>query len=317
MPRYLITGGAGFIGGALAAALARDGAEVTILDLPEKLARSALDPGHGVVSGSVAEHATWQEVSRRGSFDAVLHLAAQTSGRVSHEQPEMDVESNAKGTLLLADWCRREGVERLLYASSMAVYGQPDEMPVSERTPPSPGSYYGVSKLAGEHYLRAAGLRYTVFRLFNVYGPGQDMENLKQGMVSIYLAYVLAGEKVPVTGSLDRFRDFIHVDDVVEAWRRALTVGGEVAARRIYNLGSGVKTTVRELLEGIITACGHDPASYPVENVGGHYGDTFGIVSDSSLFGRDFGWRPRVDLASGIASMVDWLRPEDGRSRRS
>lgn len=313
MARYLITGGAGFIGGALARALAARGARITVLDLPQKIEKTSLDPAFKVVAGDVAERATWEAAAGHGPFDAVLHLAAQTSARVSHERPEEDVDTNAKGTLLAADWCRRQGIERLLYASSMAVYGQPETLPVSEDAPPAPVSNYGVSKLAGEHYLRAAGLPCTTFRLFNVYGPGQDMENLKQGMVSIYLAYVLAGEKVPVTGSLERFRDFIYIDDVVDAWLRVLDGPPPGRpARGTYNLGSGVKTTVRQLLDVIIAACGHDPDGYPVEDVGGHPGDPWGTVSDSRRFAEDFDWRPRIDLDRGVGAMVDWLRQGDG-----
>lgn len=308
----LVTGGAGFIGSALAKKLVSNGAHVTILDLPEKLERISIDPTISVVAGDIARRDTFVVLSRRGHFDAVLHLAAQSSARISHDQPEKDIDTNAKGTLLLIEWCREQGIDRVLYASSMAVYGEPKQLPVTEESPPAPLSYYGVSKLAGEYYIKAnasTGLHYTIFRLFNVYGPGQDMQNLKQGMASIYLAYVMKKQEVPVTGSLERFRDFIYIDDVVDAWLRALH--DKRAYNKIYNLGSGIKTTVRELLDIIITAYGYDPTTYPVRNIGGHPGDQFGIVSDISRFQQDFNWVPRISLKEGIARMVAWLTEEN------
>jgi len=302
---YLVTGGAGFIGFALVRSLRRDGHRVTVVD------RRRLPPLPGVkaIRGDISSRAFLDRLESRRPVDAVLHLAAQTSARISQEKPGLDSDWNSKGTLLLLEWCRRHGVSRFLYASSMAVYGQPEELPVDEMAPVAPVSNYGVSKLAGENYIRAyerQGLLPTIFRLFNVYGPGQDMANLKQGMASIYLAYVLREREVPVTGELSRFRDFIHVDDVIRAWRLALN--NEVTVGKLYNLGCGVKTTVRELLDIIIAACGHDPASYPVRQIAGHRGDQFGMLSDSTRFQADTGWKPDTAVADGIERMAQWCR---------
>jgi UDP-glucose 4-epimerase len=147
----------------------------------------------------------------------------------------------------------------------MAVYGEPPEASVSERVPPAPVSNYGVSKLCGEYYIRSQeprGLGFTILRMFNVYGPGQDLSNVKHGMAGIFLGYVLRNVPVPVTGSLERFRDFVYIDDVLRAWLLALDAPEAIG--KTYNVGSGNKTTVRELLDAIIRSCGHDPATYPV-----------------------------------------------------
>jgi UDP-glucose 4-epimerase len=307
--RFVVTGGAGFIGGAMAAALGQRGAEVVIVDLPDKIAELS-DPGsHRYVVGDVSDARTYRELSRFAPFDGVLHLAAQTSNRVSHEEPERDVLTNALGTLRLVEWCCASGIQRLLFSSSMAVYGHPVRLPCSESDPVNPFSYYGITKLAGEHYIRAnveRGLKPTIFRLFNVYGPGQNMRNLKQGMASIYLAYALRGEKIPITGSLDRFRDFVYIDDVVDAWLRALHEPSTCG--QTFNLGTGRSTTVRDLLRLIIGAAGEDPVTYPVEQVAGHFGDQFGMTADATAFRAATGWAPTVRLEEGIRRMTEWAK---------
>jgi UDP-glucose 4-epimerase len=132
------------------------------------------------------------------------------------------------------------------------------------------------------------------------------MTNLKQGMLSIYLAYIHAGEPVRVTGSLDRFRDFIYVDDVVDAFMLALQNGE--SRRQVYNLGSGVTHTVRQVLDLLIESYGHKPANYPVLKIEDHPGDIFGTCADSTKFRGQFRWEPKVKLADGIGRMIAWLR---------
>jgi len=307
--RVVITGGAGFIGQAIAQALVARDVEVTLLDLPERIGRVAPTLRARVVAGDVGECSAYERLDAAGTYDAVIHLAAQTSNRVSHERPELDVNTNARGTLLVTEWCCARGIRRLLYSSSMAVYGHPEKLPIQENDRTLPFSYYGITKLAGEHYIRAnagRGLNATIFRLFNVYGPGQDLANLKQGMASIYLAYVLQRQKVPVTGSLDRYRDFVFIDDIVAAFQLALDEPGTHG--RIFNLGTGTSTTVQDLLRLIITSAGEDPVKYPVEQVASHAGDQFGMVADASLFRNEFAWRPTVSLPEGIQRMVTWAR---------
>jgi len=309
MKRYLITGGAGFIGGRLARRLHAEGHAISILDLPEKFKMFPVPAEAEIVAGDISHAGTFEKLIP--PFDAVIHLAAQTSARVSHEEPERDLHINARGTMLLARWCARNNVRRVLYGSSMGVYGNPLRLPVKETDIPMPASCYGVTKLAGEHYLQThvpLGLQPTIFRMFNVYGPGQDMANLKQGMVSVYLAYIHEGKPVPVTGSLQRFRDFIYVDDVIDGFMRAMH--DERSYGEVYNLGSGVTHTVRQVLDLLIESYGRDPKTYPVHEVETHDGDIFGMHSDSSKFQTAFNWTPRVTLREGIGRMVGWLREE-------
>ncbi|MGE5832790.1 MAG: NAD-dependent epimerase/dehydratase family protein, partial [Methanomicrobiales archaeon] len=252
----LVTGGAGFIGSHLARRCLSLGHEVTVIDNLATGQRGNVPPGAAFIEGDISDEATLDRIPP-GRIDAVLHLAAQSSGEISDERPDLDLRVNTLGTLLLLSFCRRRGIPRFLYASSMAVYGDPPRNPVSEEVPCHPLSFYGISKRASELYIDhfgRAGLATTCFRMFSVYGPGQDLSNLKQGMVSIFLAYLLEGKPIHVKGSGDRFRDFVYIDDVVEAWIRALDQPATYG--KVYNLATGVRTLVRELVREEIRAFG-------------------------------------------------------------
>ena len=200
--RVLLTGGAGFIGAHLTRRLLQDGHGVTVVDNLSTGKRENIPVGADFIEIDLAQGDCLNFLPTT-SFDVVCHLAAQSSGPASAEMPYYDLQANAASTLLLSRWCLQHDVPRFIYASSMAIYGDADALSVCEDAPCLPKSYYGVSKLTSEHILRLAsqeGLSVTNLRMFSVYGPGQNLGNLKQGMVSIYLAYLLRGEPVPVTG---------------------------------------------------------------------------------------------------------------------
>jgi len=313
MKRYLVTGGAGFIGGEIVRRLVALGHSVDVLDLPGKIAGAPRLSGANYIAGDIGSAGTFREL--RGFYDAVFHLAAQTSARVSHEEPTREVDTNVRGTMLLLEWCAQNQIERFLFASSMQVYGNVslENLPMSETQALVPVSYYGVSKIAAENCLRIhsnMGLKTTVFRMFNVYGPGQDLLNKKQGIVSIYLAFALGGKPIDVTGSLQRVRDLVYIDDIVNAWLVALD--NPVSFGRTYNVGSGNRITVRQLIDRILDALGHDKASYPVNELPGHVGDQFGVQAGTSLITRELGWRPCTNLEEGLGRMVAWARNSDG-----
>ena len=307
----LITGGAGFIGSCLARRLLAEGHAVVIIDNLSTSRRVSVPEGAVFIEADIGQPEALTALPA-GPYDAVCHLAAQSSGAVSMERPLYDVQTNAVSTVLLARWCREHGVRRFIYASSMGVYGNPVGLPVAEETPALPVSYYGVSKLMSEHVLRLAereGLETTSMRMFNVYGPGQNLANLRQGMASIYLAYMLKGETVPVTGSLERFRDFVYIDDVIDVWVDALRRPS--TASKIYNIGSGRPTSVRELLQLLIHACELAP-DYPVRELEGLPGDQFGLYADCQRADAELGWRAHTPLADGLCRMVKWARQESG-----
>jgi UDP-glucose 4-epimerase len=303
--KVLVTGGAGFIGSHLAAALLRRGHDVVVLDDLSNGRRENVPSGCALIEADAGQPATLDLLP---VVDRVVHFAAQSSGPISADVPYKDLQSNAASTLLLSRWCLRHGIRRFVYASSMAIYGNPPTLPVSEDAPQVPLSYYGVSKLTSEHLLRVAsqeGLRPTSLRFFSVYGPGQNLDNVRQGIVSIYLAYLLRHDHVPVTGSLDRFRDLVHVDDVVALVIDVLE--RESSPAPAYNVGGGRPITVRQLLDALIAAA-ELPTDFPVRELPGSSSDQFGLFADISRAGADFRWTPKTDLTQGFRLMVQWAR---------
>lgn len=304
----LITGGAGFIGSHLAKRLLDDGYEVTVIDNLATGSAPNIPSGADFIESDIARKKTYTALTGQ-KFSHVLHLAAQSSGEISDEKPELDLEVNTIGTLLLLRWCKKERISRFLYASSMAVYGNAQKIPVTETDPCHPLSFYGISKFSSEQYIHhfsIQGIHTTIFRMFSVYGPGQDMANLKQGMVSIFMAYLVKNEEILVKGSKDRFRDFIYIDDVVDAWIAALN--NPAAFGQTYNLATGKKTYVHQLIKEEIKSFNLDPDTYPVKYQGSTPSDQFGLFADITRIRSDLNWSPKTDLITGLSHMAGWVR---------
>jgi UDP-glucose 4-epimerase len=305
--RVIVTGGAGFIGSALARWLIANGHDVIVVDNLSTGKRENVPEKATFIEADVSKPVTLARLDPAAVY-AMVHLAAQSSGAIGQKDPYADMQANVASTVLLSRWCLDHNVPRFLYASSMTVYGDGAREPACEMSPLAPISYYGVSKQASEGYLRLAqseGLNVTCFRFFNVYGPGQNLGNLYQGMASIYLAYLLKGAEVPVTGSFDRYRDFVYVDDVVDALMRSLAVPATPSF--VYNIGTGRKTTVRELLRVLIVAMDL-PKDHPVRELAGSKSDIFGSVADAALARNELAWTPVTPLADGLRAMVAWAK---------
>jgi UDP-glucose 4-epimerase len=263
-------------------------------------------PGEEFVCGDLTDPGLYERLS---PAKVVYHLAAQSSARVSLETPFEELRDNIVATVRLLEHCRETKVQKVVFTSSMGVYGEAaDGESLSEDSPLRPTSLYGADKLAAEAYLRVYqqfGLAFTIFRLFNVYGPYQDMDNLKQGMVSIYLRYIHDGVEVPVTGALTRYRDFVFVYDVIDALELALRE--PATDNETFNVGTGHRTTVRELIDMVAAQYGYAPGTYPVRVVGTHAGDVAGSVASIAKLAL-LGWSPRYGLTAGLGEMVGWLR---------
>jgi len=306
--KALITGGAGLIGSHLADLLLDVGYEVRIFDNLERVVHlkgkpSWLPKEAEFFEGNCQDSDIYTLIPQM-KYEAIYHIAGQSSGEISFDDPIYDLQTNTQSTLLLLKFAQKIGAKRLLYASSMSVYGdQPDET-TNEVAFCYPKSFYGVSKLASEHYLRIFqqyGIETTAIRLFNVYGPGQNMKNLRQGMVSIFLAQALKTKKVIVKGSPDRFRDFVYIEDVVNAFIKCEKEPKSFG--KIYNVASSRKTTIRQLLEKMISKL---PFEVPIEYRGNTPGDQFGIYANIQLIREDIGWKPNYSLEKGLDEMIKW-----------
>lgn len=305
MGNFLVTGGAGFIGSWIAKRLIDKNDNVWIIDNLSTGFKENIPSGAKFIQGNCQDPAILADLEKV-KFDAIIHMAAQSSGEISFENPIYDLQSNVESTLRLCDFALKDKCQRFIYASSMSIYGVVTELPVKENHPCDPLSFYGVGKLASEKYLKiygTKGLKSTSLRFFNVYGPGQNMGNLKQGMVSIYLAQLLNDDEIIVKGSLDRFRDLIYVDDVVDSVM--LSLQSPKAVEKIYNVGTGKRTTVKEILKHLMDLSG---IHKPVVAAGSTPGDMFGIYADISRIQNDLGFSPNYKLEEGLKLMIDWAK---------
>jgi UDP-glucose 4-epimerase len=305
MKTYLVTGAAGFIGAAIAKRLIQSGHRVVSIDNMSTGFRDSIPEGVEMIEGACHDPKVIEEVSNH-KYDCVMHVAGQSSGEISFDDPVYDLQTNCQSTLQLLKMCMDQGCNNFIYASTMSVYGDKDIQPVGEQVSLTPKSFYAVGKIASEHYLRnysKLGIRSTALRLFNVYGPGQNLSNLRQGMVSIYLAMALKDKHIHIKGSGDRYRDLVYIDDVVEAFLAA-----EVAHGNDYeelNVCTGVKTTVKNLVDSLSSKFSFEVTS---KYEGSTSGDMFGIVGDPSRIREKLEWQAKVTTDEGLQRMVDWAK---------
>ena len=313
--RVLVTGAAGFIGSTLVDRLVNDGHDVAGLD----------DLSTGTMANLANARAANKE--RRGAFsltrmsvtdpglaaavakarpEVICHLAAQIDVRHSVADPIRDATINVVGTINLLEAARAAGVRKVVFTSSGgSIYGTQTKLPVSERVRPAPESPYAASKASGELYLHAFsamyGLDYTSLALANVYGPRQDPHG-EAGVVAIFGLAMLGGRPTKVFGDGGNTRDYVFVDDVVEAF--VLACGDRGNGKR-FNIGTGVQTTDRELHTLVAKAAGAaDEPEYAPPRVG----DARSIALDASAARAGLGWEPWTALPDGIQTTVDWLR---------
>lgn len=302
--KAVVTGGAGFIGSALTRALVADSWSVLVADNFSTGFESNIPLEADFIKMDLGEESSYKNLENV-NCDAVFHLAGQSSGEGSFKDPLYDLKSHVMSTFYLLDWCKKKHVPRFTYASSMGVYGDPKFLPVNEAHPLQPKTFYAAAKASAEAYItlyQAMGIDTTIFRLFNVYGPGQNLDNKLQGMVSIYLSYILENVPITVRGSKDRFRDFVYIDDVVSAWM--LSLENPVSFGKIYNVASGKKTMVEDLIKALKNSFG--VPDYPVEYKDGTIGDQFGIIGDNSLISKELKWKVKTDLQTGLKNMIDF-----------
>ncbi|HMT51603.1 SDR family NAD(P)-dependent oxidoreductase [Dietzia sp. UBA5065] len=310
--RALVTGGAGFIGSTLVDRLLAEGHEVTVVD---DLSRGRLENLDG--ARAAGDRFAFHEMDltdpaigdlvAQAAPEVVFHLAAQIDVRLSVEDPVHDAEVNVVGTVRLAEAARRAGVRRIVFTSSGgSIYGPVTELPVAETRPVDPLSPYAAGKVAGEIYLemfaRLYGIEWAGVAPANVYGPRQDPHG-EAGVVAIFSQRLLAGQPTRVFGDGGNTRDYVYVDDVVDAFMRAATVPGAAGLR--FNVGTGLETSDRGLHTLVAEAAG---AADAPEYAPARLGDVARSALDAGRAAEVLGWTPRVPIREGVARTVDYFR---------
>jgi len=310
--RVLVTGGAGFIGSTLVDRLLAEGHRVDVVDdlstgSLANLAEARAQAGHALTVHQLdIRSGELVEVMARRQPEVVFHLAAQADVRVSVERPVFDAEVNVLGTLRVLEGARAGDSARVVFAASGGtLYGDPDlsDLPVPEQHPHRPLSPYGVSKKAGIDYLLAYreihALEFCALALANVYGPRQDPHG-EAGVVAIFAERLLRGEAVTIYGDGDQTRDFVYVDDVVDAFVRAATRGGGL----VLNIGTGRQVSVKELarLMGERAGSSVAPVHAPART-----GELAHSALDPERAGIHLGWQPWTELSRGIDTVLDYV----------
>ena len=300
--KFLVTGGAGFIGKHIIAELLRDDHNITIFDNFSSSSKNdvvhLLENGVNLVTGDILDYDLL--LKSMSNYDFVIHLAAQTSVEQSIVDPETTIDINVEGTVNVLKSCVKTNVKGLISTSTAAVYGS-SPTPISETSQPNPISSYGASKLVTEYNLQAFsrffGLNCISLRLFNVYGNGQLTD---AGVIRKFLKNI--SEKIPleIFGDGTQTRDFVHISDVIQAFYCAIR-NIEAKRGKVYNIGSGSATSINELAALLLSGKGKDLQLIHKPALEGEIKDS---KADISLAENDIGYSPEVSLRDGLASLV-------------
>ncbi len=317
--KVLITGGLGFIGSNLAHRLVRDGAEVEIFDAclePYGWNYANIREIKNDVQVTVSDVRDAETLKKHlANKDIVFHLAAQVGREVSMEHPDLDTDINCNGTINLCQACAEmdNGI-KVVYAGSRGEIGEPVYLPVDEAHPTNPTDVYGINKLAAEKYLMLYGNIYgfpaVTLRLNNVYGPRCQMQHGFYGILNWFITNATQDKPITVYGDGLQTRDYVYVDDVVDAFIRAAL--SPAADQDIFFIGSGVETIFLDMVKEVIKAVGkgeyiHVPFPPQRESI-----DIRKFVVTYEKFQRATGWVPKTDLETGVQKTVDYYQDRWG-----
>lgn len=302
--KALVTGGAGFVGAHVVRLLLEAGHSVAVLDDLSAGRPERVPPGVALHRVAVEDEARVDGVLAEERPQAVFHLAAQVDVQVALGDPLRDLTVNGLGSVVLLEACRRHGVEQVVYASSAAVYGEPERLPLGEEARCRPLSPYGASKLAAEGYFwvyaQSLGLKATILRFANVYGPGQEAR-AEGGVVASFAARAAQGQPPRIFGSGAQTRDFVYVTDVARAGLAALEGPGG-----LFNVGTGREASVLELARLFLEEAdlpGLEPLFEEARP-----GEIDRSALDPARAQAVLGWEPQVDLREGVARTLAWAR---------
>ena len=300
----LVTGAAGFIGSKIAQKLNDLSYKTLTIDNLSTGFRNNIPEDTIFIEGNCGEKTIIDKLNSY-PIKGIIHVAGQSSGEVSFEDPEYDLVSNTLSTLHLLNFALENNIKNFVFASTMSVYGDKINLPVSEDMLTIPKSFYACGKLATENYLRIyseLGINTTSLRLFNVYGPGQNMKNLKQGMLSIFLAQAIEKDKITVKGSGKRFRDFVYIDDVVDSFLLSY-FNENYKGYETYNVCNGNPIYIDSMITDMLNILNKVVLIEYKDNTPG---DQFGIYGTDKKIRKNLDWKPKIDFESGLKKMVNW-----------
>jgi UDP-glucose 4-epimerase len=309
--RVLVTGGAGFIGSHLAAEYQRAGWEVTVVDDLSRGNARNIPAGVPLIKADVRSPEARAAVAQ-GRFDVLNLQAAQIDVRVSVQDPAFDAQTNLLGLINMLEGAAEGKVKRVVFASSGGVvYGDPDVLPTPETAPKMPISPYGVSKLSGEHYLRALGqlrgFETVAMRYANVFGPRQDPKS-EAGVVSIFISRLLEGQPITIFGDGTQTRDYVFVQDVARANVAASGAKLSVMVDHdsiAFNVATGQQVSVLELANAVGQVLGVKPK---IELAPARAGELLRSSLDISKAKSTLGWAPTVSFSDGLRAVADWFK---------
>ena len=306
--RVLVTGGAGFIGSHLLDELVKEGFEVTVLDnfstgRIENIRHHLEKEKIRFIKGDVRDRRDVEEALE--GVDAVFHLAAITSVPYSIKHPEITYEVNVNGTKNLLEACLHKDIERLIYLSTCAVYGEPEYLPIDEKHPMNPISPYAWSKLKAEEscmrFYKAQGLEAVVLRPFNVYGSRQR-NDYYGGVVARFIEHIRCGEPPVIYGDGTQTRDFIYIDDAVKAF--ILALNNKNAVGRRFNIATGIPTSINGLVGILVELFGAE--GLKPKYVDAIKGDIRHSYADIREAKKHLGFEPRISLREGLSTLIEF-----------
>lgn len=303
--KVLMTGGAGFIGSHITDRLLQEKNEVIVVDNLSTGKERNLNPNAKFYKTDITDLEALKHVFHTEKPDMVNHHAAQVDVRRSMADPQFDANVNVSGTLNILQLCLKHKVKKVIFASTCAVYNAPLYLPVDEKHPVDPLSAYGVTKYTVELYLRLFfenyGLAYTAFRYGNVYGPRQDSHG-ECGVVAIFSEQMLTGIQPTIFGNGSKTRDYIHVNDIVQANMLAMNGLGE---SKVFNLGWGKEVTDFEVFNAVRMAVGAQVEPFYGQK---RHGEVDRICLDSTNAQVHLDWKPKIEFQEGIALTVEYYK---------
>jgi len=300
--KVLVTGGAGFIGSNLVKQLITDGNSVTVLDNFMSGYKSNLDPfpSVNIIEGDVRDKAAVEKAMH--GIEVVFHLAASVGNKRSIDYPITDAEINVLGTINILEAARKAGVRKIITSSSAGIFGELKTIPIKEDHQVEPDSPYGCTKLCEEKlclaYAKLYDLEAVCLRYFNVYGPNQRFDAYGN-VIPIFVFRMLRNEPLTIFGDGEQTRDFVHVNDVVQANLKAAEAIGVSGA---FNIASGTQITINKLAEMITRNHNATIIEYGSERPG----DVRDSLADISLATQKFNYTPTIDIEKGIHEYILW-----------